>query len=275
MGEERRDELAPCAGLHRLGRGERGVAALALVRKVSSLGSSEVPEEEPISARELLDDAFPFLVISLTSFVLLSAADIWILGAIWLGHGRRGLWRRLQAGRLYGDAAVDRKPGAAAHRRGDVRPGPDWRGWSARCAPSAPWQASLPCWSWECSCSWEGRYWGWCTANPSTRAARSCWCSYLERREAHGRLGRLLRAVLQFTGHQASMFRVNLLTSPLFFIGALLVVRDYGTVGVAGMRPRSRSCRTWCWCLVAKRKTGMWTHVSISPLVLRKGLSNR
>jgi hypothetical protein len=27
--------------------------------------------------------------------------------------------------------------------------------------------------------------------------------------------------------------------------------------------------------LVAKRKTGIWTHVSLSPFLLRKALSNR
>jgi O-antigen/teichoic acid export membrane protein len=51
--------------------------------KVSSLGSSEGAQEkeEPVSAKEVLDDAIPFLAIALTSFVLLSA-DIWILGAL-------------------------------------------------------------------------------------------------------------------------------------------------------------------------------------------------
>src|SRR5215218_3974139 len=57
-----------------------------LYGKVSSLGSSEgtQEEEEPVSAKEVLEDAIPFLAIALTSFVLLSA-DIWILAA--LGSG--------------------------------------------------------------------------------------------------------------------------------------------------------------------------------------------
>ena len=52
-----------------------------LYGKVSSLGSSEgaQDEEEPVSAKEVLDDAIPFLAIALTSFVLLSS-DVWILG---------------------------------------------------------------------------------------------------------------------------------------------------------------------------------------------------
>jgi O-antigen/teichoic acid export membrane protein len=57
-----------------------------LYGKVSSLGPSESAQEdeEPVSAKEVLEDAIPFLAIALTSFVLLSA-DIWILGA--LGSG--------------------------------------------------------------------------------------------------------------------------------------------------------------------------------------------
>src|SRR5215208_1654561 len=54
-----------------------------LYGKVSSLSPSEgaQDEEEPVSAREVLDDAIPFLAIALTSLVLLSA-DVWILSAL-------------------------------------------------------------------------------------------------------------------------------------------------------------------------------------------------
>src|SRR5215204_6564106 len=51
-----------------------------LYGKVSSLGS-KATEEEPVSTREVLDDAIPFLAIAMTAFVL-QAADIWILGAL-------------------------------------------------------------------------------------------------------------------------------------------------------------------------------------------------
>ena len=54
------------------------LAALFLHRRISSLGTQGM--ENPISAGEELRDAFPILLISLTSFVLLSAADLWILG---------------------------------------------------------------------------------------------------------------------------------------------------------------------------------------------------
>ena len=51
-----------------------------LRRKVSSLGSRVAQEEEePVSPKEVLSDAIPFLAIALTAFVLQSA-DIWILG---------------------------------------------------------------------------------------------------------------------------------------------------------------------------------------------------
>jgi O-antigen/teichoic acid export membrane protein len=82
-------------------------------------------------------------------------------------------------------------------------------------------------------------------------------------------------AVLQFTGHQRSMLRVNLLTSPLFIMGALLVVRDYGPVGIASMTAAITVLQNAALVLVAKRKTGMWTHVSLSPSRLRKSLSRR
>ncbi len=82
-------------------------------------------------------------------------------------------------------------------------------------------------------------------------------------------------AVLQFTGHQGSMLRINLLTSPLFIIGALLVVRDYGPIGVASMTAAITVLQNAALVIVAKRKTGMWTHVSFSLSRLRKGLSKR
>jgi O-antigen/teichoic acid export membrane protein len=82
-------------------------------------------------------------------------------------------------------------------------------------------------------------------------------------------------AVLQFTGHQRSMLRVNVLTSPLFIIAALLVVRDYGPIGVAGAAAAITVLQNVALVLVAKRKTGIWTHVSLSLSPLRKDSSDR
>jgi O-antigen/teichoic acid export membrane protein len=81
--------------------------------------------------------------------------------------------------------------------------------------------------------------------------------------------------VLQFTGHQSSMLRVSLLTSPLFFVVAILATQRYGSVGVACAAALTTTLQNVIMVLLAKRKTGMWTHVSLSPSRLRKGLSKR
>ncbi len=82
-------------------------------------------------------------------------------------------------------------------------------------------------------------------------------------------------AVLQFTGHQTSLLMINVLTSPLFIIGALVVARDYGPVGVASVAAATTVLQNVIMVLVARRKTGMWTHVSLSVSPLRKALSRR
>jgi O-antigen/teichoic acid export membrane protein len=77
--------------------------------------------------------------------------------------------------------------------------------------------------------------------------------------------------VLQFTGHQASMLRVSLLTSPLFFVLAIPATMRYGPVGVAAAAALITSLQNVIMVLLAKRKTGMWTHVSFSLSPFRKG----
>jgi O-antigen/teichoic acid export membrane protein len=69
--------------------------------------------------------------------------------------------------------------------------------------------------------------------------------------------------VLQFTGHQASMLRVSLLTSPLFFALAKPATIRYGPIGVAAAALIT-SLQNMIMVLLAKKKTGMWTHVSFS-----------
>lgn len=81
--------------------------------------------------------------------------------------------------------------------------------------------------------------------------------------------------VLQYTGHQTSMLRVSGLTSAFFIVGALVVVRDYGPVGVASVAAATTVLQNVALVLVAKRKTGMWTHLSFSLSPLRKALANR
>ncbi len=81
--------------------------------------------------------------------------------------------------------------------------------------------------------------------------------------------------VLQFTGHQGSMLRVNLLTSPLFFVVAILTAQRYGAVGVACAAALITILQNVIMVLLAKRKTGMWTHVSFSPSLFRKSLPKK
>lgn len=80
-------------------------------------------------------------------------------------------------------------------------------------------------------------------------------------------------SVLQFTGHQNSMMRVNVFTAPLFFAGALLAVREYGPVGVAAAAAAITVLQNVLMVLLARRKTGMWTHVTFSPSAVKKALS--
>jgi O-antigen/teichoic acid export membrane protein len=56
------------------------LAGWLLYGKMSSLGTQGTVEN-PMSAKDVLRDAYPFVIISLTSFVLLSASDLWILTA--------------------------------------------------------------------------------------------------------------------------------------------------------------------------------------------------
>jgi O-antigen/teichoic acid export membrane protein len=79
--------------------------------------------------------------------------------------------------------------------------------------------------------------------------------------------------VLQFTGHQSSMLRVSLLTSPLFFVVAILATQRYGPVGVACAVAVTTALQNVIMVLVAKKKTGMWTQVMFSLAPFRKVLS--
>jgi len=79
--------------------------------------------------------------------------------------------------------------------------------------------------------------------------------------------------VLQFTGHQTSMLRVSVLTSPLFFVVAILATQRYGPVGVACAVAVTTALQNMTMVLLAKRKTGMWIHVMFSLSPFRKVLS--
>lgn len=79
---------------------------------------------------------------------------------------------------------------------------------------------------------------------------------------------------LQMTGHQKLMMWISISTGLLFVAGALLVVRDYGTTGVASMGAASLVLQNVLMVLVARRKTGMWTHVMFSTAPIKELLTN-
>lgn len=81
--------------------------------------------------------------------------------------------------------------------------------------------------------------------------------------------------VLQYTGHQTSMLWVSVLTSAIFVLGALFAARLYGAVGVASVAAGTTILQNVTLVLVAKRKTGIWTHLSFSLSPLRKAWANR
>jgi O-antigen/teichoic acid export membrane protein len=245
-----------------------------LYGKVSSLSPSEGAQDEvePVSAKEVLDDAIPFLAIGLTSLVLLSA-DVWILSA--LGSlkevGIYGAASRLvtfvtmpllivnlvlppivsemyaqgQTGRLERTlrtfSTLAGVPSLAVLLvfmllggpiLGLVYGKPIYQGDTAILVLLILSAAKL-------TAVWSG----------------SCGL------------------VLQFTGHQRSMLRVSLLTSPLFFVVAIWATQRYGPVGVACAVAVTTALQNVIMVLLAKRKTGMWTQVLFSVSPFRKVLS--
>jgi O-antigen/teichoic acid export membrane protein len=246
------------------------LAAVFLHKRISSLGTQGT--ENPISARDELRDAFPILIISLTSFILLSAADLWILG-IFRSEAEVGLYGA--AARLVALIAMPLlltnlvlppiiaemyAQGRTAELEGTLRSFSTLSGLPSLLVLIVFMLLGGPI---------LGLVYG-----PDYQSAAIVLVLL-----SVGKLAAVWAgscgAVLQFTGHQGSMLRVNLLTSPLFIIGALLVVRDYGPIGIASMTAAITILQNAALVLVARRKTGMWTHVSLSPSRLRKSLSKR
>jgi O-antigen/teichoic acid export membrane protein len=254
------------------------LAALFLHNKITSLGTQGM--ENRISVGDELRDAFPILIISLTSFILLSAADLWILN--YFGSKDEvavyGVAARLVTfiampllltnlvlppiiAEMY---AQDR----TAELEGTLRSFSTLSGVPSLLVLILFMLLGGPI---------LGLVYGAKLFPPGSLAIHQ-GAIVLVLLSA-GKLAAVWAgscgAVLQFTGHQRSMLRVNLLTSPLFIIGALLVVRDYGPIGIASMTAAVTVLQNAALVLVAKRKTGMWTHVSLSPSSLRKSLSKR
>jgi len=246
------------------------LTALFLHKRVTSLGAQGA--DDPISTKDTLRDAFPILAISLTSFVLLSAADLWILG----------VFRSQEEVAVYGAAArlvtliamplqitnlVLPPIIAEMYTQGRT-------GTLERTLRSFSTLSGLP--------SLLVLIMFMLLGGPILRVVYGSGyqsAAIVLVVVSAGKLAAVWAgscgAVLQFTGHQGSMLRVSLLTSPLFIFGALLVVRAYGPVGIASVTAAIAVLQNATMVLVAKRKTGMWTHVSLSPSRLRRGLSKR
>jgi O-antigen/teichoic acid export membrane protein len=244
-----------------------------LYGKVSSLGSSEGAEdEELVSAKEVLDDAIPFLAIALTSFVLLSA-DIWILSA--LGS--------LKEVGIYGAASrlvtfvtmpllvvnlVLPPIVSEMYARGQT-------GRLERTLRTFSTLAGVPSLLVLLVFMLLGGpilalVYGKPIYHNDTAVLVLLILSAAKLTAVwSGSCG----LVLQFTGHQRSMLRVNLLTSPLFFVVAVLATQRYGPVGVACAVAVTTALQNAIMVLLAKRKTGMWTQVMFSIAPFRKVLS--
>ena len=248
-----------------------GLLSVWLLRsKVSSLGTSEAGQAGAggrIGAGEALRDALPVLLISLTSFVLLSASDLWILGAF---RPKEEVAIYAVSAQLVALIAMPLlmtnlvlppiiaemyAQGQMGRLERTVRTFSTLAG-----APSLLFLAAFmllggPIMGLVYGSGYQN---GWTVlVLLSLGRLAAVWS---------GSCG----AVLQFTGHQMSMLWVSLLTSPLFIIGALLVVRDYGPVGVAGMTALTAVLQNVIMVLVAKKKTGIWTHASLSLSPFRK-----
>jgi O-antigen/teichoic acid export membrane protein len=244
-----------------------------LYGKVSSLGSSTgTQEEEPVSAKEVLEDAIPFLAIALTSFALLSA-DIWILAALGSGtdvavYGAASKLVTFVAMPLLIVNLVLPPIVAEMYARGHT-------GRLERTLRTFSTLAGVP--SLLVLIVFMllgGPILGLVYSKPiyysdtavlvllilSAAKLTAVWS---------GSCG----LVLQFTGHQTSMLRVSVLTSPLFFVVAILATQRYGSVGVACAAALTTTLQNVIMVLLAKRKTGMWTHVMFSLSPFRKALS--
>jgi O-antigen/teichoic acid export membrane protein len=245
-----------------------------LYGKVSSLGPSEGAQDEvePVSAKEVLDDAIPFLAIALTSFVLLSA-DVWILSA--LGSLKEvGVYGA--ASRLVTFVAMPLLivnlvlPPIVSEMYAQGQTGRlerTLRTFST--LAGVPSLAVLLVFM-----LLGGPILGLVYGKPiyhgdtvilvllilSAAKLTAVWS---------GSCG----LVLQFTGHQSSMLRVSLLTSPLFFVVAVWATQRYGPVGVACAVAVTTALQNVIMVLLAKRKTGMWTQVMFSLSPFRKVLS--
>jgi O-antigen/teichoic acid export membrane protein len=69
--------------------------------------------------------------------------------------------------------------------------------------------------------------------------------------------------VLSMTGHQVVLMRVKLLAAAATIAGSLLVVGRFGMLGVAVVATAVMIGQNLSMWILARRRTGMWTHPSI------------
>jgi O-antigen/teichoic acid export membrane protein len=248
------------------------LAGWLLYGKMSSL-STQGTVENPMSAKDVLRDAFPFVIISLTSFVLLSASDLWILTAVLPTKAEVAPY--LAATKLVTFIAMPLLIAnlvlppiiAEMYARGQTnRLERTVRSFSTLAGVPSLLSFMFLGGPLLVFFSGEDLYLsGWAVlVILSLGKLVAVWS---------GSCG----AVLQFTGHQISMLRVSLLTGLFFVVGALLVVyllpREYIPEGVAAMTAVTAVVQNVRMVLVARRKTGMWTQVMFSLSPFRKVLS--
>ena len=245
------------------------MGALFLRGKLASLGKQG--GDKPVSPREVMSDAVPILGISLTTFVLLSA-DIWILGALGSQaevavYGATSRLVLLVAMPLLITNLVAPPIVAEMYAQGKMEKlQRTLRTFSTLAgAPSLLVLLAFMFLGGPVLGLVYGEYYRSGAAVLVLLSAAKMVAVW------SGSCG----MVLQYTGHQRSMLRVNLLTSVLFIGGALLIVRDYGPMGVAAVAATTTVLQNLILVLVAKRKTGIWTHVSFSLSVFRRVLANR
>src|SRR5215211_2169890 len=244
-----------------------------LYGKVSSLDSSEGKEDkEPVSAKEVLDDAIPFLAIALTSFVL-QAGDLWILGAL---DSERAVAVYGAASRLVLFVAMPLLivnlvlPPIIAEMYAQGQTGRlerTLRTFST--LAGVPSLLVLIVFMLLGGPILELVYSK--TIYHSDTAVLVLLILSAAKLTAvwSGSCG----MVLQFTGYQNSMLRASILTSPLFFVVAILATQRYGPVGVACAAGATTTLQNVIMVLLAKKKTGMWTQVMFSLTPFRKVLS--
>src|SRR5215208_359629 len=238
-----------------------------LYGKVSSLGSKAT--EEPVSTREVLDDAIPFLGIAMTAFIL-QAADIWIIGAL---DSETAVAVYANASKLVTFVVMPLlvvnlvMPPIVAEMYAQGRTAR-----LERTLRTFSTLAGVPSLLVLVGFMLLGRPILGLVYNQDIYHSNTAWLVLLILSAAKlvavwsGSCG----LVLQFTGHQASMLRVSVLTSPLFFVLAIPAAMRYGPVGVAAAAALITSLQNVLMVLLARRETGMWTHVSFSLSPFRK-----